>query len=117
MGTDQCAHLRQGCNHPRHGASQKGLIAGEHAVKRLTGQQAHHQPDTGARIADIHDLLRGLEPAQTDPVDRELTCIGVRDLHAHVPKRGQSCQGVLTLEKSTDCRPAFRNGAQHNRPM
>ena len=111
---DVRSHQGQGGHHPGHGTTAQRLVPGKLTGKRLPGQQAGQQADTGAGITQVERRGGCPQAVHADPVDNDPAIIRALDLDTHRAECGHGGQGIVTLQKTAHPGGTLGQGAEHD---
>jgi hypothetical protein len=96
---DLGAHQFQGIEHPPHRPAAQRGVAVEHGRDRTAGDRPHHQPASGAGIAEIEGVCGLCKPGDADAAHGPGEIPGALHGRAERPHRFAGIEHILAFEQ------------------
>ncbi len=110
---DFAAHHGKRFHNAPHGAFLDGSVAGEGALKSLSGKNAADQSRGGAAVSHIQNGGGRVESVKSFSVNHDFRR-SILNLYPHFPKSVYGGETVRPLQKVGNFRGAFGKGAEHD---
>jgi hypothetical protein len=111
------AHLLERRRDPAHRPAADALVAVEHELAGLAGQDAWQEPHEGAGVVHVDALGGRAQTAQADAADPQRVGCRLLDLDAERPHRLDGRHGVRRRAEALDRDLAVAQRRHHHRPV